>query len=61
MKLTKTIREQADETRELTIAEAKALPGLLGIIASAMLKAHGFYGYTDVANGGARKVLLIAK
>lgn len=45
-----------DETRTLTMAEAEALPGMLGKIASAMLAHRGEYGYTDADTG--RKVLL---
>ena len=42
--------------RTVTIDEAKALPGLLGRIAVAMLTRKGEYTYTDTATG--RKVLL---
>jgi hypothetical protein len=45
-----------DETRTLTLDEAKALPGLLGRIASARLARHGEYGYTEMASG--RKILI---
>lgn len=46
-----------DETRIVTLDEARRLPGLLGIIAAAMLERHGKYGFTDTATG--RKVLLV--
>ena len=52
---------QPDEARAVTLAEARAMPGLLGVIAPAMLAAHGLYGYTDTANGQDRKVLLTLK
>lgn len=56
-KYTKQVEAQpADETRTLTMDEAKALPGLLGRIASAMLARHGVYGYTNATTG--RTVLL---
>lgn len=45
-----------DETRTLTLDEAKALPGLLGKVAPAMLARHGVYAFTDTASG--RKVVL---
>jgi hypothetical protein len=41
----------------LTIAEAEALPGLLGRIVPAMLKAHG--RYAAVVDG--RRVLFVRK
>lgn len=51
--------QKPDETRHMTVAEAKALPGLLGVVASAKLQHLGQYGYTDTATG--RKVLLVRK
>jgi hypothetical protein len=47
---------EPDETRTLTIAEARALPGLLGRVAAAMLTAHGAYGFTDSKTN--RRILL---
>jgi hypothetical protein len=47
---------EADEVRTVTMEEARALPGLLGQIASAMLTAHGVYGFTDSATN--RRILL---
>jgi hypothetical protein len=35
----------ADEERTVTLAEARAIGGMLGPIAEAMLKRHGVYGY----------------
>jgi hypothetical protein len=43
--------DQADRTEYLTIDEARALPGLLGRIAGAMLAAHGEYRYTNTETG----------
>jgi hypothetical protein len=51
-----TKQTNPDETRTLTIEEARALPGMLGRIASVMLERKGEYGFTDAATG--RKVLL---
>ena len=49
------------ETRKvsyLTIDEARKLPNMLGVLASAALKAKGWYGYTD-SHG--EKIMLILK
>jgi hypothetical protein len=48
-----------DDTRTLTLDEARALPGMLGRIAPLMLAAHGRYGYRDAATG--RTVLLVVR
>ena len=45
-----------DEIRTLTLTEAKALPGMLGRIAPAMLERHGEYGFVDTATN--RRILL---
>jgi hypothetical protein len=41
----------ADERREITLDQAKALPGLLGRLATTLLGLRGWYGYTDVRSG----------
>jgi hypothetical protein len=56
-KLTDKIRAEADEVREMTVAEAAKLPNMLGALASGMLKAQGWYSYTQ----GGRKHLIVAK
>ncbi len=38
-------RAEADDVREVTLEEAKALPGMLGRIADVMLRQNGWYGY----------------
>lgn len=48
-----------DKTRKLTIAEAKALPGMLGRVAPVVLERRGEYGYIDATSG--QKVLLVLK
>jgi len=48
-----------DVIREMTPEEAAAMPGLLGRIASAVLRAKGEYGYTEAETG--RKVLIVRK
>lgn len=55
----KTAVAQADEIREMTADEIKALPGLLGFTARAMTKEHGAWGYKDAATG--RKVCIVVK
>ena len=45
-RLTPTIRARADKTVTLTLDEARSLPNMLGRIAPAMLKAHGYYTAT---------------
>lgn len=47
----------ADEVQELTIDQVKALPGILGRIAAAMVEAHGAYGYVDT--GTNRKIAIV--
>lgn len=47
----------ADEVQELTLAQVKALPGILGRIASVMVEAHGAYGYVDIRTN--RKVAIV--
>lgn len=39
--------DQPDVVREITVADAKALPGLLGRIAAAMLEHTGSYTYLE--------------
>lgn len=53
--MTKQIKP--DETRTMTLDEVRALPGMLGRIASVMVERHGSYGYTDTATG--RKILIL--
>lgn len=38
-------------TRALTVEQARALPGMLGRIAPAVLTAHGAYTYKDLTTG----------
>jgi hypothetical protein len=52
-------KSTADEVRHLTVAEAESLGGILGRIAAGMLRAQGWYSYTEHPSG--TKVLLIAK
>jgi hypothetical protein len=51
--------EGADEVREMTLAEMRALPGLLGPIAGARAAVDGFYGFRDTSTG--RKILLVVR
>lgn len=53
----KEIEVLANERREITLDEAKALPGMLGRLAVTFLGRRGWYGYTEIATG--RTVLLI--
>ena len=46
MKLTEAIRQEAQETKHMTVDEALALPNLLGISVSNGLKFNGFYTCT---------------
>lgn len=50
---------QADVVRHLSADELRALPGLLGRVAPAMVAAHGFYTYVDTATG--QKICLVAR
>ncbi|MCX7335504.1 MAG: hypothetical protein NTV85_28650 [Hyphomicrobiales bacterium] len=50
---------QADEIRYMTMNEVRALPGLLGRVASAMTQHHGSYGFVDSQTG--RKVCIVLK
>jgi hypothetical protein len=50
---------KAPETREMTLAEIRALPGLLGRIAATTVEATGSYGYTDSTTG--QKVRIVRK
>jgi hypothetical protein len=43
MKLTDKIRNQAEKVVELTMAEARKLPGFLGKFVPAHFEYHGFY------------------
>jgi len=43
MKLTASIRQQAERVVPLTMDDARALPAMLGRIVPAMLLFHGFY------------------
>jgi hypothetical protein len=54
-----TTMQKPDETRTVTLAEAKALPGLMGLIASKTLAVKGKYGYTDATTG--RTILLVLR
>lgn len=46
-RLTTKIREQADQIHEVTLDEARALPNMLGVLCSAALRHHGWYGCTQ--------------
>jgi hypothetical protein len=50
-----------DEEREVTLEEARALGGMIGRIAEAMLRRHGIYGYKVGDLGRERTVLLRLK
>ena len=58
MKPTQKVINEADEVRTVTLAEARAMPGLMGRVAAAMLEQRGWYGY-KASNRENRKVLLI--
>jgi hypothetical protein len=47
----------ADRVQRMTVAEAAALPGLLGRVATFALRRHGHYTYTEAASG--ERVLLV--
>ena len=49
----------ADKVIEMTMAQIKALPNMLGIIASSMAAEYGFYGYNDVSAN--QKVCIVLK
>ena len=42
----RAIKDDADDIRPITLDEARRLPDLLGRIAPAMLRAHGYYAVT---------------
>lgn len=50
-----TTRAQADIVIPITLADAKRLPNMLGVIVPLMLKAHGYY----TATIGGRKTLYV--
>lgn len=45
------IKAMADEVRILSLNEVKALPNMLGRIASSMVAANGFYTYNETHTG----------
>jgi hypothetical protein len=49
----------ADEIRHMTIDEVRALPGMLGRVATAVVQHRGSYGFVDVTTG--RKVCIVLR
>ena len=47
-----------DEHRVVTMADAKALPGLMGQVAAVHLEAHGVYGYRRAETGETVRLVL---
>jgi hypothetical protein len=60
-RLTKEIKDMADEIRHMTIEEARNLKGFLSRTVPAFLEYHGWYSYTLVKDDKSEKKILIIK